>query len=159
MKNMNTTINSTALCSRILKGYESLQEFASKTNVSIDKLNGKDDFVLDDISSIRKTLNLTDDEVKEFFFPDMDPEEKKYIMINALAVEKVIRRLEQIENGLIALDMMTSGKIKDIGDTICNEDFEAGFNFVMGQILDKVTDLRADLTGKYFHDMAEVEQI
>lgn len=158
MKNMNTTIDTTALCSRILKGYESLEDFASRINVKIDRLTGKDDFVLDDISSIRRALNLTDSEVKEFFFPDMEPEGEKYIMINALAVEKVIRQLEQIEDGLTALDMMTSGTIKDVGDTVINEDFESGFNFIMGRILDKVTDLRADLTGKYLIERTRLMQ-
>lgn len=158
MKNANTTFDTTVLCSRILKGYESLEDFADRTNVKIDRLTGKDEFVLDDISSIRKELNLTDDEVMKFFFPDMKPEEKQYSMVNALSVEKTLRRLEYIEDGLIALDMMTSGKIKDIGDTICNEDFESGFNFIMSQILDKVTDLRADLTRDYLLERQKLKE-
>lgn len=158
MKNVNTIIDTTALCSRILKGYESLEDFASKTNVKIDRLTGNDEFVLDDITSIRKELNLTDDEVMKFFFPDMKPEEKQYRMVNALAVERVVRRLEQIEDGLIALDMMTSGKIKDVGDTITNEDFEAGFNFIMSQVMDKLTDLRADLTRDYLLEKQRLKE-
>ncbi len=158
MKNVNTSIDTTALCSRILMGFESLEEFASMTKVNKDKLNGKEEFVLDDISSIRKFLNLTDDEVREYFFPDMEPEGKKYVMVNMLAVENVIGRIEQIEDGLIALNMMTSGKIKDVGDTVTNEDFESGFNFIMSQVLDKVTDLRADLTSKYLIEKTRLMQ-
>ncbi len=144
------TIDRTALCERILIQYETLEEFADRTNVNIDRLKGKEEFVLGDIESITSALNLNEREVKAFFFPEMEPEDPKHATINLLAMQGIIRRLEHIEDGLNALDMITTGRILEVGDTISNEDFRDALEFVLHEVSEKVTDLRAELCGKYF---------
>ena len=152
MKTNEKTWNTTALQKRILIQYESLNEFAAKMGINVEKLEGKEEFVLADIQSITNEFNLSEKEAMAYFFPEMEPEEPKYAMVNVLAMERIIRKLERIEDGLTALDMMTTGQIREVGDTITNEDFQNAFSFIMNEIMDKVTDLRADLNGKYFKE-------
>lgn len=157
-KNNTATANTTDLRSRILTCYESVEDFSSRFSISVDKLAGRKEFILGDIIVIRSALNLNDEEVKKFFFPDCQPKEKQSSMIDLLAVRGIIERLEKIEDGLNALDMMTTGKIKDVGDTISNEDFRDAFGFIMAGVMDKVTDLRADLTAGYFQERTRIGQ-
>lgn len=158
----NTTTNTNglnALRTRILIQYDSMNDFAEKINVKLDKLNGKEEFCLEDIMSIRSALNLKANEVNDFFFSDFEPSERKSTMINVFALESMVRRLDHIESGLIALDMMVNGKIKDVGETISNEDFQDGFSFIMGEVMEKVSDLRADITSKYAQGYTRATQI
>lgn len=155
-KNNTTTANTTDLRSRILTCYESVEDFSSRFSISVDKLAGRKEFILEDIIVIRSALNLNDEEVKKYFFPDCQPKEKQSSMIDLLAVRGIIERLEKIEDGLNALDMMTTGKIKDVGDTISNEDFRDAFGFIMAGVMDKVTDLRANLTAGYFQERTRI---
>ena len=157
-KNNTTTANTTDLRSRILTCYESVEDFSSRFSISVDKLAGRKEFILEDIIVIRSALNLNDEEVKKYFFPDCQPKEKQSSMIDLLAVRGIIERLEKIEDGLNALDMMTTGKIRDVGDTISNEDFRDAFGFIMAGVMDKVTDLRADLTAGYFQERTRIGQ-
>ncbi len=154
--NNTTTVNTTDLCSRILTCYESVEDFSSRFSISVDKLAGRKEFILEDIIVIRSALNLNDEEVKKYFFPDCQPKEKQSSMIDLLAVRGIIERLEKIEDGLNALDMMTTGKIRDVGDTISNEDFRDAFGFIMAGVMDKVTNLRADLTAEYFQERTRI---
>ena len=155
-KNNTTTANTTDLRSRILTCYESVEDFSSRFSISVDKLAGRKEFILEDIIVIRSALNLNDEEVKKYFFPDCQPKEKQSSMIDLLAVRGIIERLEKIEDGLNALDMMTTGKIRDVGDTISNEDFRDAFGFIMAGVMDKVTDLRANLTAGYFQERTRI---
>lgn len=155
-KNNTATVNTTDLRSRILTCYESVEDFSSRFSISVDKLAGKKEFILEDIIVIRSALNLNDEEVKKYFFPDCQPKEKQSSMIDLLAVRGIIERLEKIEDGLNALDMMTTGKIRDVGDTISNEDFRDAFGFIMAGVMDKVTDLRANLTAGYFQERTRI---
>lgn len=157
-KNNTATVNTTDLRSRILTCYESVEDFSNRFSISVDKLAGRKEFILEDIIVIRSALNLNDEEVKKYFFPDCQPKEKQSSMIDLLAVRGIIERLEKIEDGLNALDMMTTGKIRDVGDTISNEDFRDAFGFIMAGVMDKVTDLRADLTAGYFQERTRIGQ-
>lgn len=157
-KNNTATANTTDLRSRILTCYESVEDFSSRFSISVDKLAGRKEFILEDIIVIRSALNLNDEEVKKYFFPDCQPKEKQSSMIDLLAVRGIIERLKKIEDGLNALDMMTTGKIRDVGDTISNEDFRDAFGFIMAGVMDKVTDLRADLTAGYFQERTRIGQ-
>ncbi len=155
-KNNTATVNTTDLRSRILTCYESVEDFSNRFSISVDKLAGRKEFILEDIIVIRSALNLNDEEVKKYFFPDCQPKEKQSSMIDLLAVRGIIERLEKIEDGLNALDMMTTGKIRDVGDTISNEDFRDAFGFIMAGVMDKVTDLRANLTAGYFQERTRI---
>lgn len=155
-KNNTATVNTTDLRSRILTCYESVEDFSNRFSISVDKLAGRKEFILEDIIVIRSALNLNDEEVKKYFFPDCQPKEKQSSMIDLLAVRGIIDRLEKIEDGLNALDMMTTGKIRDVGDTISNEDFRDAFGFIMAGVMDKVTNLRADLTAGYFQERTRI---
>lgn len=155
-KNNTATVNTTDLRSRILTCYESVEDFSRRFSISVDKLAGRKEFILEDIIVIRSALNLNDEEVKKYFFPDCQPKEKQSSMIDLLAVRGIIERLEKIEDGLNALDMMTTGKIRDVGDTISNEDFRDAFGFIMAGVMDKVTDLRANLTAGYFQERTRI---
>lgn len=154
MKNMNTS-NTNALRARILSQYETLEDFCDRVNVDLDKINGKEEMCLDDIVSIRCALNLTAEEAVTYFFPEMEPEEHNRAMANLLALRGVVERLEGIENGLTALDVMT-GKIKDIGDTVSNESFQGAFGFILDGVRERLTNLRAELTAKYFKESAAI---
>ncbi len=147
--NTNTT-DRTNLHNRILRQYTSLEDFADRTGVNLAALTGKDEFILEDIVKTRIALHLADDETKRIFFPDVKSQEAKHTMIDLLALRDIIERLEDIESGLTALNLMETGKIKDVGDTVSPEDFNHAFSFLMVGIMDKLTDLRAELTGKYF---------
>lgn len=155
-KNNTATVNTTDLRSRILTCYESVEDFSNRFSISVDKLAGRKEFILEDIIVIRSALNLNDEEVKKYFFPDCQPKEKQSSMIDLLAVRGIIERLEKIEDGLNALDMMTTGKIRDVGDTISNEDFRDAFGFIMAGVMDKVTNLRANLTAGYFQERTRI---
>lgn len=162
-KTTNSTTTATTgitngIHARILHQYGSVEDFAARTNVSLDKLAGNEEFLLEDIIAIRTALNLDEKEVKEYFFPDWEPQEKQYAMIDLLTMQGIISRLEKIEDGLTALGMMTTGRIKDNGSEISEEDFQNAFDFVMDQIMDKLTDLRAELTGKYFLERERIGQ-
>ena len=148
--NGTNTTETTALQKRILLQYENLRDFVESTGISYAKLEGKEEFTLEDILLIRKTFNLDADEIKAYFFPDYKPAEEKTTMISLIVLESIIRGLEHIESGLNALDMLAKGNILEIGSTIANEDFQAAFGFIMEQVTEQVTDLRAKLTGKYF---------
>ncbi len=146
----NTTEISSKLLARIICQYNSLNEFSAQTGINAAKLEGKEEFTLEDILSVRKTFNLDDKETQAYFFPDYKPAKDKTTMISLITLESIIRRLEHIEDGLNALDLLAKGNILEIGSTITNEDFQGGFNFIMEQVIDQVTELRAQLTGKYF---------
>lgn len=140
----------TALQKRILLQYETLNDFAARIGISIDKLDEKEEFTLEDILTIRKEFNLNEMEIMEYFFPDYKPTEEKTIMISLITLESIIRGLEHIEDGLNAMDLMFKGNIREVGDTVTNEVFQDAYSFIMDQIYENVMGLRADLTSKYF---------
>lgn len=159
MKNTNTnTTSGESIRARILGQYASLEDFGNRTGIDMAALTGAKEFVLEDIVKIRIALHLNDDETKRIFFPDMEPEGKKTAMANLLEMQTVIERLENIEKGMIALDLMATGQIKNVGDTVTNEDFQDGFRFIMAGILEQMIDLRADLTGKYARHLRTIGQ-
>ena len=153
MKTNNTTFD--GLRDRITFAYGSLDEFADRISMRpeklISKLDGEQEFDQEEIVTIHRALNLSDDEIREFFFPDYQPAEETHsaFMLRQLDRRRVIERLEYLEDGIYALDMLTKGHGIHIGDTITNEDFLAAFTFIMDQVKENITTLRADLTRKY----------
>ena len=160
MKNPNekNTFDTTALRARILTRYESIEDFSREANVKPEKLEGKEEFVLQDITRIVNALGLDREETRKFFFPDTEPEGKKATMANLLDMQTIIKRLENIEDGIIALDLMATGQIRNIGDTVTNEDFQNGFRFIMEGIMEQLTDLRANLNRQYARRLTIIEQ-
>lgn len=142
MKNTNNTNTNdkTDLSSRILRQYTSLEDFADRTGVPLAALTGKKEFVLEDIIKIRIALHLNDDETKRTFFPDMEPKEARHTVMDLLDMRDTIERLEDIESGLTALDMMVTGQVQAVGDTIAPEDFRNAFSFLSDELMNRVTD-------------------
>ena len=158
--NMNT-ITFDSLRDRIMT-YGSVELFAELVKLNAEELrqqlDGKEEFTLEDIVKIRTELNLNDKETQLYFFPDYQPEEtsKSTKLINALDLRSIVKRLENIEDGINALDMLTTGQGMAIGDTITNEDFLDAFSYIMKNVKENVMDLRADLTGKYMHKCCQI---
>ncbi len=153
MKTNNTTFDT--LRDRITLTYDSLDEFADRIRMKpkklISKLDGEQEFVQEEIVAIRTELNLSDDEVRLYFFPDYQAAEepKPAFILRQLDRRNVIERLEHIEDGIDALDLLTNGQGIKIGDTLPTEQFLDSFNFVLSQVKESIVDLRAELTAKY----------
>ena len=156
-KNTNT-IDRTDLSSRILRQYASLEDFADRTGVNLAALTGKKEFVLEDIVKVRLALHLDDDETKRTFFPDMEPKEARHTVMDLLDMRDTIERLEDIESGLTALNLMVTGQVQAVGDTIAPEDFRNAFSFLSDELMDRVMNLRASLTATYFQERGRIGQ-